>query len=188
MSFKCKLASGFTLIELVMVIVLLAVLSIIATTKMLNTSSAAKVADVRSLAALITTQNSLAFAKSNLANIEKLEGCSLQCGNHPNWDVTVGEYYIDAGGSRLYVSLGYPIAPLSSSSTVNANYRNAFGLNEEQFYITIARTENSATAIVPAVSKIRLNEIENGRYRCHVVYSAPTKTRDYSVIARTEDC
>lgn len=188
MSFKRKPSSGFTLIELVIVIIILAVLSIVAIPKMLNISSEAKAADVRALAALISTQNRLAFAKSSLANIETLEGCSYQCGNNPNWDVPVGEYYIDASGTRLYVSFGYPIAPLSSSSTVNANYRSVFGLNDEQFFITIARTENSATAIVPAVSKNKLTEIENGKYRCHVVYSAPTKSRGYSVTAYTEDC
>ena len=188
MSFKCKSPSGFTLIELVIVIIILAILAIVVAPKMLSISSDAKAADVRSLAALITTENRLAFAKSNLANIEKLEGCSYQCGNNPNWDVPVGEYYIDVSGTRLYVSLGYPIAPLSSSSTVNTNYRTVFGINEDQFFITIARTENSATAIVPAVSKNKLTEIENGEYRCHVVYSAPTKSRRYSVTAYTEDC
>ncbi|QQX82330.1 prepilin-type N-terminal cleavage/methylation domain-containing protein [Shewanella sp. KX20019] len=180
--------SGFTLIELIIVIIILAVLSVIAVPKLLDLSSDAKAAKVRSLAALISSQNQLTFAKSNLANIETLEGCTFQCGNHPNWDARVGEYFIDASGTRLYVSFGYPIAPLSSSTQVNDNYRQVFGLNEQEFYITVARTEQSATAIVPVASADKLTEIANGTYKCHVVYGAPTQTRDYFVRAYSDDC
>ncbi len=188
MSFKRTTPSGFTLLELIIVLVILAVLAVFAAPRMLNISSDAKAADVRALAAVITTQNQLALAKSNLANIATLKGCSFQCDNNPNWDAKVGEYFIDASGTRLYVSLGYPISPLSPSSVVNDNYRTVFGLSEELFHITVARADNFATAIVPAASKDKLTEIESGQYRCHVVYSSPTSSRNYSVTAYTDDC
>nr|WP_283104285.1 prepilin-type N-terminal cleavage/methylation domain-containing protein [Shewanella gelidimarina] len=182
-----RTTTGFTLIELVIVIIILAIVFVIAAPKFLDISSDAKAAKVRALASLISSQNQLAFAKSTLANIETLEGCTYLCGSHPNWDVDVGEYFIDASGTRLYVNLGYPISPLSSTE-VNDNYRRVFGLNEDEFYITVARTEGSAAAIVPVASADKLDEISEGSYRCHVVYRAPIRTRAYFVRAYTDDC
>ncbi|MCL1137369.1 pilus assembly FimT family protein [Shewanella pneumatophori] len=179
---------GFTLIELVFVIIIVAILSIVALPKLINLDRDAHIAQLNSIAASISAQNQLTYSKSAIAHIEHLEGCSYACGNHPNWDIRQGEYFIDASATRLYVSMGYPLPPLTSSATVNNNYRTVFGLPSTEFDFTSVTRHLSATAIVPIKWSEKLNDIKNGIFECHVEYSSPTSIRNYSVKVFTKDC
>lgn len=183
-----KHSFGFTLIELVMVLLIVAIISVIALPKFLQFDRDAQISQLEAIAASIHAQNQITFSKSAIANIEALEGCSFACGHHPNWDITEGEYFIDASGTRLYVSMGYPLPPLTSSETVNNNYRTVFGLPSSKFTLTSVTRHLSATAIVPIKWQEKLNDIKNGNFECHVEYSSPTTIRKYSVKAFTKDC
>ncbi|ABZ76813.1 hypothetical protein Shal_2254 [Shewanella halifaxensis HAW-EB4] len=183
-----KKSSGFTLIELVVVIVILGIIAVVAASKFVNFNRDAQVAQLDNLATDLSGQNQLVYSKSAIDNIEQLKGCTYQCGGHENWDVLVGEYFVDVSGTRLYVSLGYPLPPLSSSDVVNQNYRSAFGLPESEFVFTSVPRHVSATAIVPIKWQDKLTDINTGKFECHVEYSSPTAIRDYSVRVYDKDC
>ncbi|MGS0693412.1 prepilin-type N-terminal cleavage/methylation domain-containing protein [Shewanella sp. 0m-4] len=180
--------SGFTLIELVVVIVIMGIISVVATSKFIDFSRDAQVTQLQGIAAELSALNQLVYSKSTIDNIERLKGCSYQCGGNENWDVLVGEYFVDVSGTRLYVSLGYPLAPLSSSDIVNQNYRIAFGLPASEFVFTSVPRHISATAIVPIKWQEKLSDITAGKFECHVEYSSPTLIRDYSVRVYDKDC
>ncbi|MDR8523917.1 prepilin-type N-terminal cleavage/methylation domain-containing protein [Shewanella fidelis] len=183
-----KFSLGFTLIELVIVILIVAIISVIALPKFLKFDRDAQISQLEAIAASIHAQNQITYSKSAIANIEALEGCSFACGNHPYWDITQGEYFIDASGTRLYVSMGYPLPPLTSNATVNNNYRTVFGLPSSDYLFTSVTRHSSATAIVPIKWQEKLNQIKDGNFECHVEYSSPTSIRKYSVKAFTKDC
>ncbi|WP_394205374.1 type II secretion system protein [Shewanella waksmanii] len=178
--------SGFTLIELVVTIVIITVLAIVAAPKLINLARDANIAQLHQLAAQIQSQNKLAYNKSSIDDISHLEGCSYQCNGHPNWDVLAGEFFIGVSGTRLYVSLGYPLPPLASG--VEANYRAVFGLPEEDYAFTAVMPHQAATAIVPIKWQDKLAKIRNGTFECHVEYSSPTNIREYSVKVFSKDC
>ena len=189
---NCCLSStknnGFTLVELVVVIMLLGVITVLAVPKFTGFGQEARISQLKSLAANINSQNQLVYSKSVLDNIEHLEGCSYKCGGHPNWDVMAGEYFVDVSGTRLYVSLGYPLPPLSYSPAVEPNYRIAFGLPESDFVFTQVWHHGSATAIVPAQLRHKLNEIKDGRFQCHIEYTSPTPTTRYKLQVYSQNC
>ncbi|MCG9731583.1 prepilin-type N-terminal cleavage/methylation domain-containing protein [Shewanella sp. Isolate13] len=179
---------GFTLLELTAVIIILSIIAVIATSKYLSFSRDAHIAQIKGLAAQISKQNQLIHSKSVIDNIERLIGCSFQCADHPNWDVQVGQYFIDVSGTRVYVSLGYPLSPLSSGSVIGDNYREAFGLPVSSFLFTVVPTNLASVAIVPIKWQSKLSAIRDGEFQCHVEYSAPTSVRAYSVRTYTKDC
>ncbi|GIU26161.1 prepilin-type N-terminal cleavage/methylation domain-containing protein [Shewanella schlegeliana] len=179
---------GFTLLELTAVIIILGIIAVIATSKYLSFSRDAHIAQIKGVAAQISKQNQLIHSKSVIDNIERLTGCSFQCADHPNWDVRVGQYFVDVSGTRVYVSLGYPLSPLSSGDAIGDNYREVFGLPETSFLFTVVPTNLGSVAIVPIEWQSKLSEIREGDFQCHVEYSAPTSVREYSVRTYTEDC
>lgn len=188
MLFNRQHTHGFTLLELIAVIIILGIIAVIATPKFLSINRDAHIAQLNSIAAKISAQNQLIYSKSAIDEIERLIGCSYQCAAHPNWDVRVGQYFVDVSGTRVYVSLGYPLSPLTSGSVVGENYRIAFGLPKTDFQFTSVPMHFGAVAIVPLRWQSKLTDIKNGKFQCHVEYSSPNPYRNYSVNVYSRDC
>lgn len=72
MSIKSKrpLQRGFTLIELVVVILILAILTVIALPKFINLSTDARIRTLSGLSASVKTANTLVYAKSKLPSLQ----------------------------------------------------------------------------------------------------------------------
>ncbi|MEZ9596771.1 prepilin-type N-terminal cleavage/methylation domain-containing protein [Shewanella sp. 10N.261.52.F9] len=183
-----KPISGFTIIELVMVIVILAIIAVIALPKLLALGRDAQIAQLQNIASKVNAQSKMIYTKSAIENIHTLAGCSL-FSKHPHCHRLFGEYYIEVGGTKVFVSNGYPLAPIKTNNIINNNYRSAFGLPKEEFLIARASLLSSTTAvIVPIKWQNKLADIRNRRFHCHIEYRQPTKQREYSVEVFSQDC
>ena len=183
-----KNQTGFTLIELVVVIIILGILAVIATPKFLSLGRDAQKANLEGIAGSIASMNQLVHSKTQLDGIADKEDCDGTCNNNPNWDRQVGYFYIDVSDTRLYVSNGYPKATGTSSSNtlVEDNYKSVMGLSDDDFVFGIGSF--SSFAIIPKKFADKLADIRSGKFKCHVEYRSPVPKFEYFTRAVTDDC
>ncbi|MCK8046439.1 type II secretion system GspH family protein [Shewanella sp. 1CM18E] len=187
MLIKNKSTCGYTLIELVTVVVILAIIAVFTLPKLLDIGQNAQIAQLQDVAAKVDAQNKIIYTKTAIESINELSGCSL-FNKHPNCNRLFGEYFIDVSGTKVYVSNGYPLAPIKLNNIINNNYRKAFGLSEEDFLITNVYKRSGSAAIVPAKWQDKLGQIRSGKFECHVEYRSPTRRHEYAVTTYTRDC
>ncbi|WP_076408244.1 type II secretion system protein [Shewanella sp. UCD-KL12] len=183
-----KHQNGFTLIELVVVIIILSILAVIAAPKFLSLSSDAQAASLEGIAGSIASMNQLVHSKTQVDDIADKQDCDGICNGHPNWDSKIGYFYIDVSGTRLYVSNGYPKATGTSSSdtVVEDNYKTVMGLSDDDFVFGIG--SSSSFAIIPKKFANKQAEIQQGTFKCHVEYRSPVAAFEYYTRAVTDDC
>jgi len=183
-----KLQQGFTLIELVIVIIILGILSVIAAPKFLSLGSEAQASSLEGVAGSIASMNQIVHSKTQIDGIADKQDCDGTCNNHPNWDRHVGYFYVDVSGTRLYVSDGYP-KPKGTSQTntiVGDNFKSVMGLSDDDF--VFGTGDNGSFAAVPKKFADKLADIQSGKFKCHVEYRSPIPSTDYYVRAVTDDC
>lgn len=176
-----KLQQGFTLIELVIVIIILAILSVIAAPKFLSLSSEAQTSSLEGVAGSIASMNQIVHAKTQIAGIADKGDCSGDCNGHPNWDLNIGHYFIDVSGTRLYVVEGYPL-PHGGFPVIEDNYRTVMGLSKDDYKFD----SSLKFSIIPAKFKDKISEIRNGMFKCHIENS--DLISDHAYPALTDDC
>ncbi|ABV36062.1 methylation site containing protein [Shewanella sediminis HAW-EB3] len=183
-----KLQQGFTLIELVIVIIILGILSVIAAPKFLSLSSEAQTSSLEGVAGSIASMNQIVHSKTQIDGIADKQDCDGTCNNHPNWDRNVGYFYVDVSGTRLYVSSGYPMAAGTSQSDtiVEDNFTTVMGLSDEDF--VFGTGANGSFAAVPKKFADKLADIQSEKFKCHVEYRSPVPAYSYYVRAVTDDC
>ncbi|WP_185817503.1 prepilin-type N-terminal cleavage/methylation domain-containing protein [Shewanella atlantica] len=183
-----KLQQGFTLIELVIVIIILAILSVIAAPKFLSLSSEAQTSSLEGVAGSIASMNQIVHSKTQIDGIADKQDCDGTCNNHPNWDRQVGYFYVDVSGTRLYVSSGYPMPAGTSklNTIVKDNFTTVMGLSDDDF--VFGTGDNDSFAAVPKKFAHKLAEIQTGKFKCHVEYRSPVASYNYYVRAVTDDC
>lgn len=112
-----KKQQGFTLIELVVVIVILGILAVTAAPKFINLQDDARTATIQGVKAAIESSTALVYSKSLIAGSEAANEAAGET-------VT-----IDAVGNQIATAFGYPIAetfdatdpaPVTAGSIVNA--------------------------------------------------------------------
>lgn len=172
---------GFTLIELVVVIIILGILAVIAAPKFLSLSSEAQTASLEGVTGSITSINQVVHSKTQIDGIADKQDCAYDCNGHPNWDAQIGHYFIDVSGTRLYVLEGYPLE-YSGFPVVERNYRTVMSLPEDEYLFVNASTFR----IVPIKFASKLPEIEAGTFKCYIEGS--TSISDHTFSAITDNC
>ncbi|WP_065188624.1 prepilin-type N-terminal cleavage/methylation domain-containing protein [Shewanella woodyi] len=176
-----KKQQGFTLIELVIVIIILGVLSVIATPKLLSLSSEAQASSLQGVAGAIASVNKLVHSQTQIIGIADKDDCSGDCNGHPNWDINIGHYFVNVSGTRLYVLKGYPLAS-GGFPIIEENYRAVMGLSEDEFIFD----SGSKFSIIPMKFKNKVSEIKAGTFKCHIENS--NSISDNLYLALTDNC
>ncbi len=91
-----KRQQGFTLIELVVVIIILGIIATVAIPKYVNLSSDARAALVRDMGGKLMSMNDLVYAKSVIAGNEEQES-----------SVVPRPYVLNSAGELIYIHEGY---------------------------------------------------------------------------------
>lgn len=183
---------GYSLIELVVVVVVLGILNVIALPKFVDIAKDAKVARTEALAGTMNSQNKVAFSKAVLDRVYKEGDCSYQCGNHPNWDSKMGLFYVDATGLKVYTRFGYPMVKgySTTNSVVFDNYLDFIGIDRSDYQVEY-KSDTGKFAFIHKDYQHKKENILDGSFGCHVEYKEPnTINRTAPPVAKsyTLDC
>ncbi|PKH09460.1 type IV pilin protein [Moritella sp. Urea-trap-13] len=179
-------SAGFTLIELVIVIIVLGVLASVALPKFMNLQRDAKISTLSGIAGQLEDQSKIAFLKAQLDNIPISDDCSYDCNGHPYWDIGLGHYFINTvDGTKLYIEWGYPLySRVENDIVTNANFKSAMGLIDSQFVFV----DGYPLKIIPRQWANKLQEIELGHYKCHVEYRSADSLEGNDITIVSDDC
>ena len=158
-----KRQSGFTLIELVVVIVILGILAATAAPKFMNLQSDARISALNGLKASVKSASSMIYSKAILAGKEKDASGKKVCANGP--ESTTSNPCTD----EITIAYGYPtadaagiIATLQDGAAACADFKCAEGTDYDWGY----DTKNSVLYIF----SVNAPDKEN----CAIKYTAPT--------------
>ncbi len=103
-----KTQQGFTLVELIIVIVILGILAVTAAPKFLNLAGDAKGGTLQAVAGSVTTANSLINAKVKIQGLA--DGAKL------------ASSFVYEGSDKIHVAYGYPVTSLVTAITTGTTY------------------------------------------------------------------
>ncbi|WP_428619404.1 type II secretion system protein [Shewanella sp.] len=168
-----KKQNGFTLIELVVVIIILGILAVTAAPKFINLQSDARKSTVEGVKAALQGANSLVYSKAAIAGKEKDEGASITIAT--NVVVTTDYGYLDSATNTATVktnlenAMDMTFEALSAADSVTAQDWGVFYSSETKFII-VPKGKKSTDA-------------------CRIDYTTATNASTPAVVAAvTTDC
>ncbi|ART79245.1 type II secretion system protein [Oceanisphaera avium] len=158
-----KKAAGFTLIELVIVIVILGILGAVAAPKFLNLQGDAYGANLQAVKSSLESASTLVNAKAILAGKDKT-----------GEELAEGESGVN---KVVKITHGYPAADVES-------IKNILDIKADagQDYVVENNTDNSAVYIYPSARAAADDAEENVIENCSVKYEAPENFGDRPTI------
>ncbi|MEZ9819427.1 type II secretion system protein [Shewanella sp. 10N.286.45.A1] len=173
-----RLEKGFTLIELVTVIIVLGILSVIAAPKFLNLRADAKIADLQAIEGAMKSALSLVYSKA------AIEGEEVETGS------------ITHAGVDIPLYNGYP-AVNGGDSFDELNEQVQAWLDIDSVSLTTIKKDNSAAPLFIDKSSPN-NQIyiffsedladKSVSFNCHILYQNKVTNSQYEVFVRTDDC
>ena len=174
-------ATGFTLIELVIVVIVLGVLASVAIPKFINIQRDAKIAALSGIAGQLEEQSKIAHLRAQVDNIPEKGECTTDCNGHANWSVADGYYYIlMADGSKLFMRDSYPYY----SGENDIYFKPAMGLIDNQFVFV----EGSTLKVIPRSWQDKLTDIKNNNFECYLEYENASKNGKNIITVHSADC
>ncbi|QSX39170.1 type II secretion system protein [Shewanella sedimentimangrovi] len=164
---------GFTLIELVVVIIILGILAVTAAPKFINLQGDARKATVEGVKAALQGANSLIYSKAALAGQEKATGASVSIGN--SLSVTTDYGYLDSA---------------TDSATVKTNLDKAMEMTFEAITGTDTAVANQDYGViyVSDSSFIIVPKGKKGSDACRLNYTPATSTTLPQYVLTVTDC
>ncbi|MCL1065769.1 prepilin-type N-terminal cleavage/methylation domain-containing protein [Shewanella olleyana] len=149
---------GFTLIELVVVIIILGILAVVAAPKFINLQGDARVSSLSGMKAAIQSGNTLVYSKASLAGIEKdANGTDLDIGT----------------GGDLYTAYGYALATEMDLANV---LQNDFNIAVSATDPTISIDRGAEWTIYDLTPKQATIWQKGAPAECKLVYKEATST------------
>lgn len=171
--FARRKTAGFTLIELVVVIIILGVLAVIAAPKFLNLSTDANIATLKSMGGAILSNAKLVYAKSAIQGLEKIDNTTID---------------LDGDGTDdVEIAYGYPSASRGNgiSNIMGGDFENEWTWSttygDTRFWLT--------TASLGGRSGQYVNQTAVRDSNCYILYDPATSIGDTPKISYvTTDC
>jgi MSHA pilin protein MshA len=160
---KSRANSGFTLIELVVVIVILGILAVTVAPKFLDIKSDAQTSTLQAVKASMSTASQFVAAKSMIANNSKKP-----------------DHFITSEGNQIAIKYGYPISVASTvvaaTGAITQSVEDSWGLlldiNPSEFDVL-----KNATQVIIAPHGLYANgTIAVAAASCLLTYNAATAT------------
>lgn len=171
-----KKSAGFTLIELVIVIIILGILGAVAAPRLFNLQGDAYGANLNALRSSISTAATMANAKAQISG----EGLAATNSN------PVPGYKENGLEKDIAFVYGYPIAEKTNENAVTNEAKGTGilatldGFEYERY--KLSTSEAGVLTIIPKAVTLGDNE------KCEVIYKQATSTSPAVVEANTDDC
>lgn len=173
-----RLRKGFTLIELVVVIIVLGILAVIAAPKFLNLRTDAKIADLQAIEGAMKSALALVYSKA------AIEGENVEAGT------------ITHAGIDIPLYNGYPAVD-GGDSFDELNEQVQAWLDIDSVSLTAIKQDNNAAPLFIDKSSAN-NQIyiffsedladKSVNFYCHILYQNKESNSHYEVFLRTDDC
>ncbi|MCL1089003.1 prepilin-type N-terminal cleavage/methylation domain-containing protein [Shewanella profunda] len=167
---------GFTLIELVVVIIILGILAVTAAPKFINLQGDARASTLQGLKGSLQGANTLVYSKAALAGLEKKAFDAV-----PAHSIDIGT------GTPVVTHYGYLQSTQAQLSSAVDLALSDDEDNASDWYIAEG-TSGSAASVIYQAGSARFGNTTTTSNRCYLTYTPATETTVPTYVITDDDC